>query len=256
MLRQFPKLLNARYVLPLSYILALAIAYSGDWSTKDLVWSFWLSSLCLGYLHILLILLKPVVARKGLRELGFSQLFLLAFFSVHFCAFHGGYALFFEGFFDDNPGQSALSQLFVANPFSVLGFALKEVLPSYWLFLIPVIARKALTADDSNISPIDLLDARRPKGSTQADSHADDAVAINTEAPAEHKDRQRSQKSTLAAMQQPYQSIIRLHFTIFALAIASAMQLDSFMTYAVILALFFFIPDLAFKKTKTKAKHR
>src|SRR5215469_8278902 len=78
----------------------LMVARMLEWTTTDLVWSLWLSSLTLGYLSILFAIGKAfylgsaVVFSDGFPSeyrakavLGGSLvgLFVLAFFSLHFC---------------------------------------------------------------------------------------------------------------------------------------------------------------------------
>ena len=98
----------------LALALGLALAWFLDWQTTDLVWSLWLGSLVLGYLTILSTIAAgvyvglnaifhpefPKARRPLLLALGAAgALFLLGFFSLHFCAFHAGHAGFLSLFF-------------------------------------------------------------------------------------------------------------------------------------------------------------
>ncbi|MEK9135967.1 MAG: DUF6498-containing protein [Bacteroidota bacterium] len=76
----------------LGFVASLTLTYFFGWSTKDLVWSLWISSLTIGYLYLLLGFAEPV-ARKGfgpgdriLRAVG--GLIGLAFFTLHFGGAH------------------------------------------------------------------------------------------------------------------------------------------------------------------------
>src|SRR5688572_17468952 len=86
-----------------AFIFWLALAFILQWKTKDLVWSLWLSSLVIGYLTILstlgaaLYLGRALMAhpqfdqkhRQTAKQVGIGGvIFLLIFFSVHFCGFH------------------------------------------------------------------------------------------------------------------------------------------------------------------------
>ena len=103
-------------VLPdaLAFALGLGVAWTMGWKTTELVWSLWLCSLVLGYLTILSTIggglcigIKVVAAPEVPKEHRFAAilggaalaLFFLAFFSLHFCGFHAGHAVFLSGFF-------------------------------------------------------------------------------------------------------------------------------------------------------------
>ncbi|MBF8294426.1 MAG: hypothetical protein HW389_971 [Bacteroidetes bacterium] len=79
-----------------AFIGTLALAYWFSWSTKDLIWSLWLSSLCIGFLSVAASAARRVVRRDAMVvERIFSLvggIGALLFFSIHFGSFHYVYA--------------------------------------------------------------------------------------------------------------------------------------------------------------------
>ena len=106
------------------WALGLALAWHSHWQTSDLVWSLWLCSLCIGYASLLSLIGAGVyLAIQLMAEPSFKRdesasfvmvvsgvaLFMLAFFSVHFCAFHSIHASILSGFFPPhNPAAAKL----------------------------------------------------------------------------------------------------------------------------------------------------
>jgi len=96
------------------------------WSTTDLVWSLWLSSLVLGYSFILTTIaamffhrppdippekwakLKSTLGgRLSILAVGaVSAILMVSFFTVHFVVFHIGHAIFLNEFYPLIPGRS------------------------------------------------------------------------------------------------------------------------------------------------------
>ncbi|MBP8305288.1 MAG: hypothetical protein KBE04_14315 [Phycisphaerae bacterium] len=99
------------------------------WQAKDLIWGLWISSLCVGYAHILVSILLG--ARTTGAALGPSALagglLLVGFFTVHFGSFHFGHSVFLNEFFPLVEGDSAYP-----------GFKaiLEKALGSYWPFVL------------------------------------------------------------------------------------------------------------------------
>ncbi|MEO6875996.1 MAG: DUF6498-containing protein [Opitutaceae bacterium] len=129
----------------LAFGAGLALAWFGDWQTKDLVWSLWLSSLLVGYAMIVWDIfgtralgspgfVPPTIGMARAAVL-FGQIFLLAFFTVHFGMFHFVHGTFLNGFFPLEPGWHGVPgpRLFV------------HVLADYWPFVLvaAVAERKA-----------------------------------------------------------------------------------------------------------------
>ena len=214
------------------YAIALAVAWKQGWSSADLVWSFWLGSLLIGYSSILWIIGSDFSNTDGLGQRGKfgkieakrigNTLFMLAFFSVHFCAFHAGYAMFLDKLFEA-PRFLEVQEIFVMNPLDILDFAVTQVLPVYAFFLIPVLGNHLVA---------------------KLKSFTKSSFGLQDEALEDQKNQRMG-----AAMRGPYLDVIRLHFVIILLGASEKFGLDHFGVYAVILAIFFFLPDFdAIKK--------
>lgn len=99
------------------------------WQAKDLIWGLWISSLCVGYAHILVSIVLGARTAEG--ALGSSALagglLLVGFFTVHFGSFHFGHSVFLHQFFPLVEGDGAYP-----------GFKaiLEKALGSYWPFVL------------------------------------------------------------------------------------------------------------------------
>ncbi|HEX5791603.1 MAG TPA: DUF6498-containing protein [Luteolibacter sp.] len=93
------------------------------WQVKDVIWSLWASSLCVGYAYILTMIVMPVIQARGIERIAavLIALFMLAFFTFHFV--HG---VFLNGFF---PLGGSGSQ---SNPLPIF----KTALATYWPFVL------------------------------------------------------------------------------------------------------------------------
>src|SRR5262245_17179729 len=135
----------------LAFALGLGITWLQGWTTTDLVWSLWLSSLVLGYLTILSTIgagiyigaaalsqgnLDPKESLRAVLIGSALALAFLAFFSFHFCAFHAAHAGFLSSFFP-LPGlpKNAFSNAFM-NPVLLWKTAIQHLLPTYSVFLL------------------------------------------------------------------------------------------------------------------------
>ena len=224
----------------LSYIFALFIAIFYGWSTQDLIWGFWLSSLLGGYGYMLYHLaFHSLDQRKPLANIA-RRLFLLAFFTVHFCLFHGGHALFISKF----TGSALIDEasFSVASPFSVLRFALTEVLPLYGLFLLPVFARKLIPIAITRFKPADTRQTDTASSMSGVNRRENDSSSEN------------KNRDLVSLMHKPYVSVVRMHIAIILLAFLSSLNVSPLLTYALVLALFFFVPDIAVKNKKAERK--
>jgi Family of unknown function (DUF6498) len=236
---------NFTTVLPdvAAFAVGLIAARMLGWNTTDLVWSLWLSSLTIGYLSILLAIGKgfyigsAVVFSDGFPEqyrakaiVGGSLvgLFVLAFFSVHFCGFHAVHAGFLSSFF---PPVGVPKQVFSSvsfNPIRLLGNAFSYLMPKYGFFLLPIIIseRRLLFGSLGAV-----LDARREFGSGQYLERLFKA----------------SGASPHDLFSRPYVNVVRMHALIFFFAICHALRIDSFGVYVVVYAVYFF-PWSIFRK--------
>jgi hypothetical protein len=199
----------------LAFALGLGVARMAGWTTTDLVWSLWLSSLVVGYAIIVWRIVRPgaEIARGAWREralvahameqsrgavfaggtiLLVGGLFMLAFFTIHFGGFHYVHSQFLIGFFPidetaaGHPGTAGMSTYL-------------EVAQRYWQFL-----------------PSAFL--------------AERAAFM----------RQPIRTGASTAMFAPYQNVMRMHGLIFFFAFAHFTGLDTFAVYAVVYAVYFF----------------
>jgi hypothetical protein len=218
----------------LAFVLGLGLAWWNAWKTTDLVWSLWLSSLCVGYAIIVVTIFRPVAqivagSAKGVTAATKGQmagvaaidalalgggLFMLAFFTVHFGGFHFVHSVLLNSFFP-----------VIGQP--VRGFHMgpvyAEVFRRYWPFVIVA----ALAERAAFRAPPD--------------------TAVTPEAIARRK--------ALAAdsgLMAPYRNVIRMHLLIFFFAFAHFAHLENFAVYAVVYFAYFF-PWRLLQRTKAPA---
>ena len=218
----------------LAFALGLGIAWLSGWTTTDLVWSLWFSSLVVGYATIIWMIVRPGVriARGVWRDRAFIGqlthpqkagalagsvtllvvgLFMLAFFTVHFGGFHYVHSQFLIGFFPLDTGDAA-------RPGTADLSTYLEVATRYWLFL-----PSAFLAERAGF-------LREPQPAEDDLSVAAPAIAARMAANA------RSGSKMLA----PYRNVVRMHGLIFFFAFAHFTGLDQFVVYAVVYAAYFF----------------
>jgi len=229
---------NLATILPdiAAFAVGLMAARMLGWTTTDLVWSLWLSSLTLGYLSILFAIGKGLYLgsavvfsdrfpsqyrAKAVVGGSLVGLFVLAFFSVHFCAFHAVHASFLSLFFPPNGVPKQVFSSVSFNPFRLLGNAFICLMPKYGFFLVPIIIseRRALFGSVGA-----LLDAKREFGSGQYLTRLVKA----------------SGASAHDLLGRPYVNVLRMHVLIFFFAICHALKIDSFAVYVVVSAVYFF----------------
>jgi len=216
----------------LAFAGGLALAWFGEWQTKDLVWSLWLSSLVVGYAMIVWSIFGPAIyigtkawqervmfrdEPKGKVVLGGSVLligglFMLAFFTVHFGMFHFVHSVFLNGFFPVAPG--------LRGPSAALYW---QVLQAYWPFVLvaAVAERQAF-----RLAP--------PEPATPPDT------SVTAEAIAARKARNAFGGLSQGGMMAPYKNVVRLHLLIFFFAFAHFAKLENFLVYVVVYAVYFF----------------
>lgn len=216
----------------LAFAGGLALAWFGDWETRDLVWSLWLSSLVVGYAMIVWSIFGPAVfigtkawgdraslasaprvsLAAGGAALLAGGLFMLAFFTVHFGMFHFVHSVFLNSFFpveDGVPGPGA----------ALYG----KVLSNYWPFVL--------------VAAVAERQAFRLK---PAEPSAPPDTAVTVEAIAARKARNALGGFSQGGMMAPYKNVVRLHLLIFFFAFAHFAKLGSFLVYAVVYAVYFF----------------
>jgi hypothetical protein len=220
----------------LAFLVGLAVVWVRGWSTTDLIWSLWLSSLVVGYALIVWAVLQPALELLGLgwrhrAEVEASpawrnpiqrSLFLgialigaamyLAFFTFHFGGFH-----FIQSQF-----------LLDAYP---LGFAhhemnratLGEVVRRYWPALPSAFLARRYA-----------FTRRLFGGMRRLDEHASvsERGAMGT--------RSRWDEMAESRVSGPYLQVMRMHVVIIAFGAVHAARRESFAVFAVIYALYFF----------------
>ncbi|HEX4585013.1 MAG TPA: DUF6498-containing protein [Burkholderiaceae bacterium] len=217
-----------------AFAVGLGCAWMLGWQTTDLVWSLWLSSLVLGYLSILATIGKglyigsavvfnenfPAQYRSKAILIGSCiALFVLAFFSLHFCGFHAIHAGFLSTFFPLSgvPGQAFARAFF--NPILLWKDAFHYLMPQYCAFLIPVVIAERRTIIGS-------ISALLEKPRLDSD-HIGQLLKA-------------SGASAHGVFSRPYLNVARMHVLIFFFAFCHALKVDSFPIYAAVYAVYFF----------------
>jgi hypothetical protein len=219
------------------------MAYFLKWQTRDLVWSLWLSSLVTGYLTILsslgagaylgLALIRhPDFKKEQLMPAlligGGIGLFLLAFFSIHFCGFHAGHSVFLNSFFpleglpDDGFGDAFM------NPPLLWLMVFRHLMGPYGLFLIP-----AVIAERNHLF-MPLIKTVRAMRVAMGPGRADTNPAALVTKPGADNPLMKD------AMGRPYLNVVRMHCLIFFFAFCHFLKIDNFLVYVVVYSVYFF----------------
>lgn len=231
-------------VLPdaIAFVIGLGVAYFLGWETKDLVWSLWLCSLVLGYLTLLSAIGAGayiglwVSRQKDWRELPKRQrllafligsavgLFVLGFFSLHFCGFHAGHSVFLASFFPI-PGmpKDGFGQAFM-NPPLLWVLVFRYLMKPYGLFLIAAIIAERRYVFLPLITAVQGVHEETAKGlspTPMATRPGKDSHPLGD------------------AMVRPYINVVRMHLLIFFFAFCHALKVDSFLVYAVVYSVYF-----------------
>ena len=217
------------------FVLGLGVAWVSGWTTTDLVWSLWLSSLVVGYAMIVWSIVQPVlelatlawndrnVVRQGLATtdpaalvtmVGIAMafgLFVLGFFTVHFGGFHFIHSQFLFMLFPLG-GESLAPNL----------ATYLDVVNSYWLAL-----PSAFLAERSAF--LQRTFATRPAAAD---------ISVTPEAIARRKSANARRGSP--RIMAPYRKVMRMHAMIIVFAAARAVRLEGFAVYACVYALYFF----------------
>lgn len=237
--------------------LGVTFAWYTGWQTTDLVWSLWLSSLLIGFMTIILTILgggnfvtkvdlsssnaprREVVAGIGL----FMAVFLLLFFSVHFCAFHAGHASFLSSFFPVPALESVDFHEVFMNPVGLLSIALTELLPIYGVFTIPML----IVERHGFINAFRLADLR-----SRVESNSPAPEQSETEEAANVAIVNANRRSLSHLFTDPYRNVIRMHLLIIAFAVLQSLELDSWVGFMMVYIVYFF-PWRALNMRKAKA---
>ena len=219
----------------LAFAGGLAVAWYAAWTTPDLVWSLWLSSLVVGYAMIVWTIFGPAVfiGRRvpgdpavkvngkdaALGALGggvlvFAGLFMLAFFTFHFGAFHFVHSVFLKLLLPFGGDE--------VRRMPNLAFYL-EVFRRYWFFLPMAFLAERQAFRMPSLAASDKLDP-----------------SVTAEAIAARKARNAKDFFRAGNMMAPYKNVMRMHVLIFFFAFAHMAKLESFLIYAVVYAVYFF----------------
>lgn len=198
----------------------LGLAIALGWKTADLVWGLWLSSLVIGWFS----LLYDVVRQKGdgtddATSVWMMKLFVIAFFTVHFCGFHFVHSLFLAGLF---PIRTADGQMLLELPYA-------HVFSHYWPWLIPAaIAERRMFA-----AP------KRTEAATSGPVAA--PVAEAAESVEVARKRKTLKKRSKSGFNPPlaYANVIRMHLLIFALVPMQCGGVADSWSYALVYAVYF-----------------
>lgn len=248
-------------VLPdiLAFGIGLGAAYFLKWNTTDLVWSLWLSSLVLGYLTLLSAICGGAylglhaVRSKELKQTqrmpmiligAAGGLFLLGFFSVHFCGFHAGHSVFLRQFFPvDGMPSDGFGKAFMNPPLLWL-LVFQHLMVPYGLFLIPAIIAERQHVFSPLISAVKAV---------RMGTNADGMAAEGVEEPEGKPGKKRNPLGD--AMGRPYRNVVRMHLLIFFFAFCHAVKVDSFLVFTVVYVVYFF-PWGEVKRSKSRAANK
>ena len=219
-----------------AFLVGLAVVWVRGWSTTDLIWSLWLSSLVVGYALIVWAVVQPALELLGLgwrhRDeveaspawrntgertllLGLALLgaaFYLAFFTTHFGGFH-----YIQS-------QFLLSSYPLGFEFHQMNRAtLAEVVRRYWPALPSAFLARRYAFTRRAFGGTRRLDAR--------------AVAVAREAGGT---RNRWDEMMESRVSGPYLQVMRMHVVIIAFSALHAARRESFAVFAAVYALYFF----------------
>lgn len=228
----------------LAFVAGLAVAWHAGWTTADLVWSLWLSSLVVGYAMIVwMIFGQAVFGEKGAAgqaikvngkpvmlggpALLIGGLFLLAFFTFHFGMFHFVHSVFLKAFMPIDG--------FTERSMPGWGYY-AEVIKRYWIFLpMAFLAeRQAFRLLPKSAQAPEATGSRPPLLATDAGAEAEASGRVAGEAD------KKQEAFGPGGMMAPYKNVIRMHLLIFFFAFAHFAKLESFLVYAVVYAVYFF----------------
>ena len=219
----------------IAFALGLGVAWAMGWTTTDLIWSLWLSSLVVGYTMIVWSVIQPAIELGGLvwrarhaAEPGpvtttpaalatviaiaiAGGLFVLAFFTFHFGGFHYIHSQFLISFFPiDGEHRTATMPVYL------------EVARRYWWALPSAfLAERRLFLQRTFNVP-----STPPDVSVTAQAIAA-RKAVNL-----HKSPSR--------IMAPYARVMRMHVLIIVFGGVHAARWDGFAVYAFVYALYFF----------------
>jgi hypothetical protein len=244
-----------------AFVMAVASVWFLQWTTTDLVWSLWLSSLVIGYLTILSTIAGPVYI--GVRAILHDQfpakhrlkavtggsllaIFFLGFFSLHFCGFHAMHAGFLSLFFPiQGVGENVFFDAFM-NPLLLWSNAFQYIIPYYGMFLIPMIIAERKYVFASIIKSVRAVQSTVGKQKSDQMIQSEDRMEKLDKFMKSGEERKKMLKDPFS---RPYANVIRMHFMIFLFAAFHMLKVDSFVVYVAVCGVYFF-PWYLFKKSE------
>lgn len=225
----------------ISFAMGLLIAWVLQWQTRDFIWSLWVSSLVLGYISIISAIsgmsfgaiyptLKPEFkTNPGLKSFLMSAgvtIFLLGFFTFHFCGFHAGHAIFLSQFFPlENIPRDAFSDTFT-SPLKLAKIVFENFIMPYGFFLVPVI----ISERHHIFRPFKSVGNLKP-------AHISSSL---TQEQIKEEETNRLGEQFGMAMVRPYINVVRMHLLIFFFAFCYFLKIHSFIIYATVYFVYFF----------------
>jgi hypothetical protein len=164
--------------------------------------------------------------RIGVVLIGFAAgLFFLGFFSLHFCGFHAGHSVFLNMFFPiAGLPKDGFGDAFV-NPLLLWKMVFTHLMIPYGVFLIPTIIVERKHVFRPLVEAVGAVRSGMSlEGFMKSSSTRDD----------------KKNHPLVDAMTRPYVNVVRMHLLIFFFAFSHAMNIDSFLVYAVVYSVYFF----------------
>lgn len=234
----------------LGWVLGLALAWHFSWTTTDLLWGLWLSSLFLGFAMIVVELASGLLAThrfwaqhaeskpslgKGLLVVSVIHLAVLVFMSFHFCAFHSIHAFFLTKLFPPPAVHVPSIGDWIFQPTRIFGWAISTLFPTYGV----VLASTALAEARHFYEPFRDLDRRVER----------QRARLHQEQNASGGDRSRKRKRE-SAHANAYRNVAKLHFLIIALGFTHIAGFDDFGVFAAVYAAYFFPWGAAYQRLR------
>lgn len=193
----------------IAFVLTVICAIAFRWEAKDLIWSLWTSSLCVGYCFIVVTIAASVLSADQPGQLGvfaFFGLLMLAFFTFHFGMFHFVHGVFLHHFFPLDPAEE--------GSFPNMAMVFVTCLSLYWPVVLATFISRLPDFKSAGLTA-DILSSHRGKGGDP--------------------------------FLKPYANVIRMHILIFVFAGLAAFHVSRYAIFPVI-AFYFFPWGMVFGK--------
>lgn len=228
------------------FLFSIAAAYFMGWNNTDLIWSFWITSLVVGYVTIFRTTLAPLRLlaklmlspedKKKFRELPTTMklkiaifglffipisLFYVVFLSFHFCLFHLLIAYWLQGLMPNWDISNILADV-NSGGFYISIQIIKTLLLSYWIIVLQKL----------------IFDYRTHWESGR-----------NKEAPV------RQEFFSYEGIKRPYVQVVRIIALMVLLAWLNSIEANQYLIYVMIFSFFFFpIPSFRIVKFRKMQK--